>query len=228
MRFTGTWISANYTVGMTDLSAINLQTSSVINSLLENNSTLQVQNETDSFQQLLSYMLLSGMGSSSGSSGDFGDLLSPLMMLLEQLQMQQLVTGSGSVDMLQSGGEQGIGNCPWPVEGPLTWDYLPPTHNGMDFGINVGTPIQTSITGKVVFAGWDNTGYGNLVIVDNGTYQTYYAHLSEITVTKNDVIRQGEMVGYSGNTGNSTGPHLHYEVRKNDKVVNPEILHGPL
>lgn len=96
-----------------------------------------------------------------------------------------------------------------------------PGHNGLDFGVVVGTPVHSTLSGKVTYAGWNNQGYGNLVIVDNGTYKTYYAHLSKIPVSVGQTIQKGEVVGLSGNTGNSTGPHLHYEVRKNNVPIDP-------
>jgi len=68
----------------------------------------------------------------------------------------------------------------------------------------------------------DRTGYGNLIILDHGFgIETYYAHLSEFNVRKNQKVTRGEIIGFVGNTGKSTGPHLHYEVRRNDKPVNP-------
>jgi murein DD-endopeptidase MepM/ murein hydrolase activator NlpD len=75
--------------------------------------------------------------------------------------------------------------------------------------------------GKVVYAGWNNQGYGNLVIVQNGQYRTYFAHLSKFKVKAGDTIQAGSEVALSGNTGNSTGPHLHYEVRRNGTQLNP-------
>ena len=73
----------------------------------------------------------------------------------------------------------------------------------------------------MVYAGWNNQGYGNLVIVENGPYKTYYAHLSEIPVQVGQTVQAGQVIAYSGNTGNSTGPHLHYEVRVNGQRVDP-------
>jgi murein DD-endopeptidase MepM/ murein hydrolase activator NlpD len=72
-----------------------------------------------------------------------------------------------------------------------------------------------------VYAGWNTQGYGNLVIVENGAYKTYYAHLSSIPVDVGDSVNAGSTIGISGNTGNSTGPHLHYEIRKNGTAINP-------
>jgi murein DD-endopeptidase MepM/ murein hydrolase activator NlpD len=80
------------------------------------------------------------------------------------------------------------------------------------------------MNGKVISAGWNNQGYGNLVIVENGSYRTYYAHLSSIPVSAGDVVTAGTTIGLSGNTGNSTGPHLHYEIRKDNVPINPTAV----
>ncbi len=107
-----------------------------------------------------------------------------------------------------------------PVNGVLTQS----SHDGhvaLDFGVPVGTNIRSTIAGRVTYAGWNNEGYGNLVIVDNGAYKTYYAHLSSIPVKVGQKVSDGDIVGLSGNTGNSTGPHLHYEIRKNGVAINP-------
>jgi murein DD-endopeptidase MepM/ murein hydrolase activator NlpD len=106
------------------------------------------------------------------------------------------------------------------VEGVLTQDYHP-GHNGLDFGVVVGTSVKATMDGHVVYAGWNDQGYGNLVIVENGAYQTYYAHLSSIPVAVGDKVTAGSTIGLSGNTGHSTGPHLHYEIRKNNIPIDP-------
>jgi murein DD-endopeptidase MepM/ murein hydrolase activator NlpD len=107
-----------------------------------------------------------------------------------------------------------------PVGGVLTQNYHP-GHTGLDFGVVVGTPVKATMDGKVISAGWNNQGYGNLVIVENGSYRTYYAHLSSIPVLVGDEVTAGSTIGLSGNTGNSTGPHLHYEIRKDKVPVDP-------
>ncbi len=94
-------------------------------------------------------------------------------------------------------------------------------HIAIDYAIPEGTPIETTMAGKVVYAGWNTQGYGNLVIVENGPYKTYYAHLSQIPVSVGQSVAKGSVIGLSGNTGNSTGPHLHYEVRLNGVQVDP-------
>jgi len=95
-------------------------------------------------------------------------------------------------------------------------------HEGIDFTCNVGTPIYATGNGKVIVAEYNYTGYGNQVIIDHGfNYKTRYAHLSKIKVRVGQEVKRGEIIGYSGNTGKSIGPHLHYEVIKNNKAVNP-------
>jgi murein DD-endopeptidase MepM/ murein hydrolase activator NlpD len=111
----------------------------------------------------------------------------------------------------------------WPVTGRISQEPRA-GHMAFDIAVPVGTPIKTTMDGKVVYAGWNNQGYGNLVIVENGGYRTYYAHLSSIPVSVGDQVAAGTVIGLSGNTGNSTGPHLHYEIRQNKVVINPSGL----
>lgn len=94
-------------------------------------------------------------------------------------------------------------------------------HTGIDLASSSGTPIKSSKSGTVVFSGWQN-GYGNTVIVDHGGgYQTLYAHCSSLKVSKGQKVTRGETIALVGSTGNSTGPHLHFEVRKDGKHQNP-------
>jgi murein DD-endopeptidase MepM/ murein hydrolase activator NlpD len=94
-------------------------------------------------------------------------------------------------------------------------------HNGLDFSLVVGTPVRSTWSGQVVYAGWSDAGYGNLVIVQNDDWLFYYAHLSTIDVGVGQDVDTGAVVGLSGNTGKSTGPHLHYEVRYQGTPVDP-------
>jgi len=96
-------------------------------------------------------------------------------------------------------------------------------HKGIDFGVPVGTPVMAAGSGTVVFEGYGN-GYGNFLKIDNGNgYGTGYAHLSRFApgIHKGSHVRQGQIVAYSGNTGLTTGPHLHYEIYVNGTQVNP-------
>ena len=94
-------------------------------------------------------------------------------------------------------------------------------HAGIDFRARVGTKIRATGAGKVVTAG-RNGGYGNMVEIDHGQgIATRYAHLSRVLVSEGDEVEAGTIVGLSGSTGRSTGPHLHYEVRRNGRAIDP-------
>lgn len=94
-------------------------------------------------------------------------------------------------------------------------------HNGLDFSADVGAPIYATGNGKVVKAGRDG-GYGNVVVINHGYgYKTLYAHMSKFKVKKGQTVKRGDIIGYVGNTGLSTGAHLHYEVHKDGKEVDP-------
>jgi murein DD-endopeptidase MepM/ murein hydrolase activator NlpD len=98
----------------------------------------------------------------------------------------------------------------------------PAFHAGMDFTAPTGTPIYATGDGTVIRADRASRGYGNHVRIDHGFgYTTLYAHMSKTNVKVGSEVKRGEIIGYVGNTGKSVGPHLHYEVRKNDKPVNP-------
>ena len=94
-------------------------------------------------------------------------------------------------------------------------------HQGMDFSAPIGTEIYATGNAKVKFSGWTQ-GYGNTVILDHGFgYETLYAHLYKSLVRKGQKVRRSDIIALVGNTGKSTGPHLHYEVRLNGKPVDP-------
>ena len=96
-------------------------------------------------------------------------------------------------------------------------------HDGVDISMKEGTPLKASLGGKVVFSG-KQRGYGNVIIVKNGDYEVVYAHCSELLFEKGANVKQGEKIALSGNTGRSTGPHLHFEVRQKGKPINPFSL----
>lgn len=118
-----------------------------------------------------------------------------------------------------------------PSTGPITSEYGWRTHpirgtrslhTGTDFGGKTGDIIIASRAGEVAFAGWYNNVYGNVVILNHGGgYQTFYAHMSRVAVSKGQVVDQGNRIGYMGSTGMSTGAHLHFEVRKDGESLNP-------
>ena len=118
----------------------------------------------------------------------------------------------------------GSGVLGWPVSGPVTsgfgvrWGRM---HEGIDIAVGEGTPVRAAAAGTVIYAGW-MSGYGNLVAVDHGNgLSTAYAHNSSLAVSVGQSVAAGKIVSYSGNTGNSTGPHVHFEVRVNGSAVDP-------
>ena len=102
-------------------------------------------------------------------------------------------------------------------------DHEPYFHRGMDIASEEGSPVLASADGKVVWTGYDEHGYGNLIVLDHGYgLKTYYAHLSQIKTTAGRFVKKGETIAQVGSTGRSTGPHLHYEVRIFGEPVNPD------
>jgi murein DD-endopeptidase MepM/ murein hydrolase activator NlpD len=100
-------------------------------------------------------------------------------------------------------------------------------HNGLDFVDDYGAPVFATAPGTVMEAGY-NGGYGNQIVIEHKHgYQTLYAHLSEIEVEVGDRIESGDTIGALGNSGRSTGPHLHYEVRLDDQPINPQNFLKP-
>ena len=95
-------------------------------------------------------------------------------------------------------------------------------HTGIDFPASAGTRIKATGRGVVIFAGWNTGGYGNLVVVKHRLgFATWYAHMSRIASRPGQAVSGGTLLGYVGSTGRSTGPHLHFEVRRFDTPVNP-------
>ncbi len=104
---------------------------------------------------------------------------------------------------------------------PILKRYRP--HHGIDYAAPTGTPVESAGSGRVTFAGWKR-GYGNFVTIKhNNSYTTAYGHFSRIKkgIRRGTRVEQGQVIGYVGSTGLSTGPHLHYEVRRGRKLINP-------
>jgi murein DD-endopeptidase MepM/ murein hydrolase activator NlpD len=122
------------------------------------------------------------------------------------------------------GGSVSSSGLIWPVNGPVTspfgtrWGRM---HEGIDIGVPMGTAIHAAGSGTVIYAGWMG-GYGNLTVIDHGNgLATAYGHQSGIAVGTGQTVSQGQVIGYVGSTGHSTGPHLHFEVRVNGVPVDP-------
>lgn len=133
---------------------------------------------------------------------------------------------------IQSGGQTagGSGALMWPASGPITSPYgwrIHPIfgtqryHSGVDIGANYGAPILAADSGIVIASGWMG-GYGKAVIIDHGGgISTLYGHNSELLVSEGSRVQKGQMIARCGATGYATGPHLHFEVRKNGSPVSP-------
>ena len=114
-----------------------------------------------------------------------------------------------------------------PVAGPLGDGFGAPRaggrkHAGLDFTVGYGTRVGAAAAGTTIFAGWNNGGYGNLVVIQHSTgYTTWYAHLQTITSWVGERVSAGTRIGYVGSTGYSTGPHLHFEIRRWNTPIDP-------
>jgi murein DD-endopeptidase MepM/ murein hydrolase activator NlpD len=125
---------------------------------------------------------------------------------------------------------QGTGAMGWPCSGPITSPFGYRTHPifgttifhaGIDIGVDYGTPIHAADSGVVVYSGWIS-GYGNAVIIDHGGgVSTLYGHNQSLAVSEGQSVSKGSVIAYAGSTGNSTGPHCHFEVDVNGSPVNP-------
>ena len=118
----------------------------------------------------------------------------------------------------------GSGQLSWPVSGPVTsgfgvrWGRM---HEGIDIAVGQGTPVHAAAGGTVIYAGWME-GYGNLVVIDHGNgLSTAYGHNSSLASSVGQSVAAGQVIAYSGSTGHSTGPHVHFEVRVNGAPVDP-------
>ena len=118
----------------------------------------------------------------------------------------------------------------WPVTGVVTstfgWRKSPfedekELHSGIDIAVHLGAPVVATADGKVVQSG-PAGGYGNLVQLDHGNgIATLYGHNSRLAVQVGETVKKGQVISYVGSTGRSTGPHVHYEIRKNDTAIDP-------
>ncbi|HZK52705.1 MAG TPA: peptidoglycan DD-metalloendopeptidase family protein [Desulfosporosinus sp.] len=131
---------------------------------------------------------------------------------------------SVSLTRIASRGSNSVSGLAWPLRGPINSSYgsrWGSLHTGLDIGGSTGSSYCAAASGTVVSAGWGG-GYGNMIIIDHGNgVKTRYAHSSKLLVTVGQQVKQGQRIGLVGSTGNSTGPHLHFEVIINGSTVNP-------
>lgn len=157
---------------------------------------------------------------------DKDDALAHMAELLAQSAViaARIRSAQGSVIVPGPTGPASAAGLVWPVHGVLTsgfgwrWGRM---HEGIDLAVPSGTPVVASASGTVLLSGWLG-GYGNLVVIDHGNgLATAYGHNTSVTVVYGQSVAQGQLIAYSGNTGHSTGPHVHFEVRVNGTPVDP-------
>ena len=158
-------------------------------------------------------------------NSDIEQLEGDVSGLQARIQQQIQAATETSAPALPAGPVQDAGSgFIWPVDGTLTspfgfrWGRM---HEGIDISVPEGTPIRAAKAGTTVLAAYTG-GYGNYTCIDHGGgLSTCYGHQSSYATSAGDQVDQGEVIGYSGNTGSSTGPHLHFEVRVNGEAVDP-------
>ncbi|MFQ5399867.1 MAG: peptidoglycan DD-metalloendopeptidase family protein [Anaerolineae bacterium] len=141
--------------------------------------------------------------------------------------------GSGRPKPITNFGVVGTGVFSWPVGGHCITQYYWYGHPAIDLALPEGTAVRAADTGTVTYASWaagTYYDYGNLIVINHGNgYETLYAHLSNIGVYPGQVVEKGQWIGATGDTGRSSGPHLHFEVRFNDIRYDPlSYLSGPI
>lgn len=164
-----------------------------------------------------------------GGVGEFTQFVFPDLVSGSGQGVSNNVLGPGACSGPFAAGN-GSGTFSWPsplrtVVGNDYWDG----HRALDIATGEGIGIYAADSGTVLFSGWANGGYGYMVFLDHGNgYSTLYAHLSQATAPCGRQVSKGEVIGYGGSTGNSTGPHLHFEVRFQGGFLNPwQVLPPP-
>lgn len=139
---------------------------------------------------------------------------------------EKIFVPGGRYRAAENSSRSGSARFAWPAAGELSspfgyrWGRV---HTGIDIANDIGTPIGAARGGRVVFTGWQG-GYGYTIVVEHGNeYSTLYGHLDSFAVRSGQYIQAGQIIGYMGDTGNSTGPHLHFEVRLGGVPVNPML-----
>lgn len=181
-----------------------------------------------------------GVGERSGVGGVGQPVAAPeagpASLLLQLERLSAIVSDEGqklrALDRLMARAGKFLAALPsrWPVRGAVNsefgrrispWTGGPETHGGIDIAADLGTPVKAPAPGVVVFAG-SAPDYGNTVVIDHGhEIKTLFGHLQKIQVTQGQKIERGQQIALSGNTGKTSGPHLHYEITVRGQPVNP-------
>ncbi len=118
------------------------------------------------------------------------------------------------------------GHFIWPTQGVIT-QYFKPWHKALDIANPASPMVMAADSGVIIHASWDNTGYGNMVMIDHGNgFKTLYGHLQKFAVTVGQTVKRGDIIGQMGSTGRSTGTHTHFEIRTPGGLVDP-IMYLP-
>jgi murein DD-endopeptidase MepM/ murein hydrolase activator NlpD len=162
------------------------------------------------YSHLLDYQVKTGdvvvTGQQIGSVGNTGKSTGPHL----HFELRKFVNPL----LLLESVDTGPGAFVWPVEGEITQGYSA-QHHALDIAAEAGTPVLAATDGVVVAAQWDSEGYGNIVLIDHGgELRALYSHLLDYQVEVGDEVTAGQQIGTVGNTGQSTGPHLHFELRQ--------------
>lgn len=150
---------------------------------------------------------------------------SPYVLFAEGSARRTVDRAAAGVGPVPANWPYGSGHFTWPVFGWLSQGYSL-EHRAIDIAAPIGTMVTAADRGVVLRAGWNDQGYGEFVVIDhNIDYITLYAHLDQVYVGEGQVVAQGDLLGTVGSTGNSTGPHLHFEIRDFGRRTNPlELL----
>ena len=174
-----------------------------------------------------------GQGKSLERSAAFSDDDSEIMAVSTKIDFFERIVSKEKEELYSlSQTVEELAHIPsiWPCVGILTSDYgyrsdvtsSSEFHAGIDIGVKEGTAVKATASGTVIYSGFSTSGYGNYVIIDHGNgIQTSYAHNSSLCVSEGDTVQKGDIIAYSGATGQVTGPHLHYEVLVNGENVDP-------
>lgn len=110
----------------------------------------------------------------------------------------------------------------WPVKtGRVSQYFVNGDHWGIDIAARKGTPIYAAHAGRVIYSGRGFRGYGKFIILESGNLATFYSHCNKLFVRQGQWVERGQLIGHVGRTGNATGPHLHFEVRRNRLPIDP-------
>jgi murein DD-endopeptidase MepM/ murein hydrolase activator NlpD len=216
----------------TDVNSIVALNPAIRDTALQPGTKLQVPNFKGAVHTVASGDTLSGIAAMYGLDvsqiAAANDLSGDTIAIGQRLVLpgakipEKTLVASRSDSARASAGSSGA--FAWPLHGPIT-SYFGPRwgtiHTGIDIGVDVGTPVRAAAGGTVIEVGWDG-GYGKNIIIEhpNGM-RTRYAHLSAYEVAVGDTVEQGQVIARSGNTGNSTGPHLHFEIIVDGRTQNP-------